>query len=530
MSGRAVDLELDAAIREVTVFEDRARIVRSASVALEEGQQTLRLCGLTAALDPGSLRARVAGEGSSRVVSLTAGWEAQESPSREEEARLIERVEELEHRLEELRDRLTVLGARRHLLETYRDLAREAVGQHAATGDQKPDRWAAALDFLTREESAGDEVRRGVEREIQEGDRELRARRAELQRLRSPRQRKTRFVEFAVRADAPGTAEVAVEYVVREAGWQPAYDVRAEGDDLVLTANATVTQGTGEDWQAVRLALSTARPGEAVRVPELTPLLLSGYAREKRPVTILSYGTEARRGGAEAEEEVAAPEPAPAAAPSGGGGRTRAEESVTAVRFVVDGDETVPADRRPHRVELMRLALDAELTYETLPKLAPFVHRKATWRNPAQVPLLAGPLDVYRASGFVGSGQLEHVAPGQEASFSLGTEEDFSVRRIIDEKVDRKPRLLGSKRTLTHAYRIELTNRSDEPRTVILVENIPVSQRDEIEVEIGRDTRPDERDDDGFLRWQVALEPGQRREIDFAFSISYPKDWSLAGI
>lgn len=517
---------VDTGIAQVTVYGDRARIVRRARIDLAAGRQTLSVRGLTAALDPGSLRARIAGADGARVVGLNAGWEARPTPSREEEAALREQVEELQHRREELEDRLTPIGARNHLLESYGELAREAVGRHAATGEVKPERWAASLDFLAQQTSELSDEQRGVMLQIVELDRELRARRAELERLRSPQERRTRFVEVTVQAGEACGAELTVEYAVHRAGWQPAYDVRALGDSLELTAYATVSQGTGEDWVDVELVLSTARPGEAVRIPELTPLLLSGHARVKQPVTIVSYGTERR-------DEQAAPEPAPqpggvgASAPTG---RARAEDSETAVRFVVDGAESVPADQRPHRVELMRLPLQAELSYETIPKLAPFVHRKATCHNPAEVPLLAGPLDVFRSSGFVGSGQLEHVAPGQEFSISLGTEEELGVRRIIDEKADRKPRLLGSKRTLTHAYRIELTNRTDGPRTVTLVENIPVSQRDEIQVDLGKDTRPDERDDDGFLRWQVPLDPGQKKEIPFGFSISYPKDWSLAGI
>ena len=422
-----------------------------------------------------------------------------------------------------------VIGAGgQHLLDSYAGLAREAVGRHTAAADEPPDRWGAALDFLSQATAEHGEARRTVEHELRELDRELRARRNELQRLRSPRERQARSVTVALQAGGAGEATLVVEYVVRQAGWSPAYDVRASDGSVELTAHATVTQGTGEDWTEVVLALSTARPGEALRIPELTPLLLSGHPRQKLPVTIVSYGTEARKAEVEAE-----PPPEQGLARAGSvspAGRARAEESETAVRFVVEGRESVPADRRPHRVELLRLPLQAELSHETIPKLAPFVHLKATCNNTAEVPLLAGPLDVFRSSGFIGSGQLEHVAPGEEFSLSLGTEEELKVRRIRDEAVDRKPRLLGSKRTLTHAYRIELVNRADGPRTITVVENVPVSQREEIEVELGKTTRPDERDDDGFLRWRVALEPGERREVPFAFSISYPKDWNLAGI
>ena len=529
MSERHTDgvVELAPAIEQVTVYGDRARVTRRATVALVPGIHRFQVTGLTAALDAGSLRARVAGDvEETRVVGLTARWDAQRTPPRAEEARLEDEVERREHLVEELRDRMDVTGAGGHLVESYRALAQDALGRHAAMGDEPPAKWSAALEFLAEREGAQARDTRATERELRELERELRACRAELAQLRAPRNREARTVEVVVQAGGIGPADLVLEYAVLHAQWSPAYDVRVDGATLELTAYGTVTQGTGEDWTDVQLVMSTARPGEGARIPELTPLLLSGHDRVRRPVTIRSYGTRRDAGDDESEEpwqqaQGVAPEPA---------GRAVAEQGETAVRFAVRGTESVPADRRPHRIELLRVPLDAEFSRETIPKVAPFVHLKATCRNTAGVPLLAGPVNVFRSSGFVGAGALKHVAPGQEFAVSLGTEEALKVRRIIDERIDREPRLLGSKRSLSHAFRVELTNRTGEPRTVTLVENIPVSQREEIQVELARDTLPDERDDDGFLRWNVALEPGERREIPFGFSVSYPKDWNLAGL
>lgn len=51
---------------------------------------------------------------------------------------------------------------------------------------------------------------------------------------------------------------------MEEAGWSPTYDLRLtrSPDVLVVTRGVLVRQDTGEDWRAVALTLSTARPSE----------------------------------------------------------------------------------------------------------------------------------------------------------------------------------------------------------------------------------------------------------------------------
>ncbi len=54
--------------------------------------------------------------------------------------------------------------------------------------------------------------------------------------------------------------ELDVSYTVSGASWAPLYDIRLAGEQVSLTYMAQIRQESGEDWPAVTLSLSTARP------------------------------------------------------------------------------------------------------------------------------------------------------------------------------------------------------------------------------------------------------------------------------
>lgn len=512
-----------AKINEVTVYSDRARVTRKTKVNLPPGQSVVVFKGLTAGLDEASLRARILEGTGARVTGLSAEWEGSTEPLREEEAKLTKEITDLAYKIQDKRDEIDSLNLRKRLLQQYRAHSMTAVAKGASGSSVSTSRWSNALAYITREEQVIATRMRGLNQEIEDLTEDLRAKQADLTKLHAPSATRTRNVEVVINATRGTRAELALDYVVYEAWWAPAYDVREQSEKLELTYYGTVTQGTGEDWDNISLTLSTAKPSESAQVPTLTPVRLSGYKRDKEPVTIVSYGKKAEKLD---KSKIALQVPA-----GGGEGRAVVDDRGTAVTFKIQDAESIPADRRPHKVQVTSSQLDAKLAYETIPKIAPWVYLKATVSNTTPFPILAGSVDVFRSSGYIGTGQLDYVATGEEFSVSLGVDEDLKVRRITDEKVSRKPKLLGNKNTLSHAYEIEVSNYKSGARTVTIVENIPISQRKEIEVTLDdKTTKPTEKDDDGFVRWTLELKPEQTETVYFMYSIQYPKEFRISGL
>src|SRR5438309_1827367 len=72
-------------------------------------------------------------------------------------------------------------------------------------------------------------------------------------------------------ADAAAEAVVELSYHVPGASWRPLYDLTLDGEQLMVSYLAEVTQQTGEDWPAVELVLATTRRGRHQGLPELDP-------------------------------------------------------------------------------------------------------------------------------------------------------------------------------------------------------------------------------------------------------------------
>ena len=68
-------------------------------------------------------------------------------------------------------------------------------------------------------------------------------------------------VEVQVRLDAARTHDVSLSYVVEAPMWKPSYRiVLGDGDKALLQAWAVVDNISGEDWEDVRLSLTSGSP------------------------------------------------------------------------------------------------------------------------------------------------------------------------------------------------------------------------------------------------------------------------------
>jgi len=130
----------------------------------------------------------------------------------------------------------------------------------------------------------------------------------------------------------------------------------------------------------------------------------------------------------------------------------------------------------------------------------------------------------------VGTSRLDQVAPGQEFEVFLGTDDRIAVdRELVARDVDKT--LLGNRRRIRFAYRVKAQNLNDRRITLHVWDQIPVPRHEDIRVQLERGgVQPDETDALGTLKWKLMLEPGEKRSIEFAFSVEHMRDARIAGL
>jgi len=264
----------------VTVHADGALCTRVATVPADNGRLPLqvRINGLPLGLTTGSLRASILqGPTGLAVRDIRPAFDAQLPPEPDvpAEQRALEEAQELLASVTLELQRVNMDLVAMKLLPSFPkpklgEEPREASPTALLTLASFVDEELAALhsrklDLERRQRDAEAEVelRR---RRLQEGSSAVRGQRAVLYRAA--------LITLSDAGAAEGAARLTLEYAVRGARWVPGYELRMPRslDGGTLRMRASVLQRTGEDWQNVKLSLSTSELHRRADVPELKAL------------------------------------------------------------------------------------------------------------------------------------------------------------------------------------------------------------------------------------------------------------------
>ncbi|HEX8434905.1 mucoidy inhibitor MuiA family protein [Archangium sp.] len=508
-----------AKVSSVVVYPDRALVTRVETVPCT-GRALAVFESVPPAADPASFRAR---SEDATVESLVAEERTLERRFGPELEALRGKREVLEREMAELVDARSRAEALRKLGDGLAELSVQRVTRELS--EPKPDTraWATAFDAAldTRLRATADMTTRATRmREVQ---RELDWLREQESYLGESAERMERRVEVRLACSSEGRARVELQYVVGGAGWTPSYEARAEeaGGRVELSTFATVRQSTGEDWSGVRLVLSTARPRANASPPELKPLVLSAQERpaERKVLVRRDEQHEHARSGEQAPAETQ--------------GALRAASQGVSVQLLVPELAQVPGNGTAVRLRVAGTKLKSSFVWRTVPKLHPVVFRVASLVNGAPFPLLPGPVDVFRASGFIGRQSLEQVPQGGAFELTFGLEESLRVERVVVEEIARTEGLFGGRRRFRYAYRFNLANYRERPEVVEVAEHIPVSELDDVKVELdsAKTTGGHSLEAmDGIISWKVTLAPAEQRSVDLAFHVDVPSSYDMGGL
>ncbi len=328
-------------------------------------------------------------------------------------------------------------------------------------------------------------------------------------------------VSIAVTVTTPGPHLLTITQLVEDAGWSPAYELtlhRAAPASLTLSRGALVTQYTGEDWVGVDLTLSTARPSDRTTASDLYPDYREIYDPQAEMAMQAKSGEGAGMGDAVAMAE-------PAAA--------------TMAMPEMQGDVLVyhaaaPADVASG-VENLRLALD-EVSFApvvqavAVPRADPVAYMTARFTNTSGEVLLAGPVFLYSDRNLIGAGQLPLLAPGDEVTQGFGAIDGLILERRMPEVSEGDRGILSSETEQSQTATLTVRNLTGESWPVRLIDQIPYSEQDDLEVTFAANPAPTEENVDGqrgILAWEFDLPAGAGKSIEIEQSLRWPTGMAL---
>ena len=526
----AKEISTSGQITAVTVFPDRAEVVRSLSVDVTSGKQVVVVTGLPANLFQESVR--VSGEGSVTIGAVELRPVYAEKLVREEERRLRERLQELQ---DERRTKDNKIAALRSQLDFITAIGREMpknATEEIVRGDLNPESWKQAWTMIG--EGAAESYERIHAAEIEK--REIEERMAQVQRELSQvatGRKATLEARVKVSAAAPTSVRLDLSYQLPGASWRPIYDARLESESgkLTLAQIGEVRQRTGEDWNDVDLMLSTAQPGRGSTVPELHSWFIDFgqpevveeqyFSKQKE-----SSGVQALGQFSDALQPAPAPPPADVAHASVNVGEFAATYQVTE-------KASLPSDNSAHKFPLTEQTLQAQLAVRSVPTIVPFAYLLAKADYGGETTLLPGPIALFRDGAFVGNSHLKLLSPGEDVKLSYGIDDKVQVTYRLDKGERSQEGIINKDERLERRYRIEVTNFHAQKVRVTVMDHIPVPQDERIKVEVLRETpKPtDDAVDDrrGVMAWTREYEPGEKRSFIFGYAVTFPKGAHVPG-
>ena len=522
----AADVDATSSIDTVTVYPDGATVTRVIALDLVSGDSTLVAKDFPLSLDPSSLR--VEGEAGAKLTIGTIDARPPRAAQPVNLPELDKRIEALKDERADLQGAIDAAAARRKFAQRFAEASPAGLGEK---GEARPiTEWRAAFTAVAEEVAAAETAIRDAARKQREIDRQI----AQLEADRSAKPPSKLEVRIDVASAAATKATLRVTYTVRNARWLPLYDARLDTGakdrkpQLELVRRAEVTQSTGEDWSSVTLGVSTVRIARGGSAPELGSLVAQ-YPQVPKPMALGAAQEQARS--APVVRQVQSPAMAKVADALE---RVDEQQAVAEIgdflaTFKIPGRVSLGAAEGAKSLRIASMSVPADLAVRAAPVLDPTAFLEASFKQTDDTALLPGKVAIYRDGVFVGRGKLSGSAKDDIVRLGFGADDKIKIERAVLKRNEGSAGLLvTTSKTDERAFKTTIRNGHDFPIRVAIEDQLPVSENEDITVEMLPASTPPTasniRDKRGVLEWSFDAKPGEVKDINFAWRIRWPKD------
>lgn len=557
------ELRIDAPVSIVTLLEDRAQVRRIGHCHFTPGLWRIKVAKVAPVLSDKSLRAEFFGDYPlARIddVRVRRQMLAKEEDRPAEVQALEAEIRSLLKTFENTSQDRSYLESCFNKVNTILAKGLQELPTDAVWGQIDPRTWREQISTLfkqLRDLSAEILTTYHTQEDLRQKINNLITK---AQALSRPDMVYAAHIEADLMISQEGEYEIAFDYVVPNAMWRPwhqAHLLQGNGEtgESTLTPNPSPIQGegseertdnlsaistplqkveqggltstaklsfrvdgcvwqrTGEDWIDVNLVFSTARASLGTEPPLLTddPLNVTEKSQQivielrDRKIQTTGLGT----GG------TAAPTEGPSTVDLPGvddGGEVRNLRPAKKA--------TIPSDGRPYRVPIFSFESEADIEYVLMPEVSCQVVLKSEQTNTSHFPILAGPVDLVQTSEFVGRTSVLFISPGEKFALGWGPDGAMRVQRTQTQKREKDP--LTKWNIVTTTTKLFLSNIGAELREIKTTERVPVSELEQVKVEVIADQTKDriQPDENGFCTWNFTLEPYSQLQASLVYKIS----------
>ena len=530
----------ESKISEVTVFSDRAQVTRILTETKEAGIHTLIFENLPSNIDQNSIQ--VNGSGNAILKDIKFEIKQFSEITDADEKALYDKKQLLEDKITNLNNSANQISKEKSFIEKI--AARlTANNEKAGPAELNPEKWIKMVEFYRGKLEKHDADSFEVTKQKREIQKQLDKVNADINMLGRKKNKSSKQVSVKVDMKKAGKLSLELSYIVFGPVWYPVYDLRVSTEDkkMNINYNAVIKQNTGEDWNNVKISLSTANLKVGGDSPELRPMFVSEaryrhFERKKNAINQPEAYSGMLNVVAKDMEQMFEPESdldynvEPMQVQT-----SEVSSSTTSTVFEISDKNTILSDNQPSKVTIMIQDFAAGFRYSTVPKLAQYAYLKAKVKNTSDYPLLAGVTNIFLDNNFVAKSNLKSISPSEEFWTFLGIDEGMKVEYRLIKKFNETEGMISKKNKITYEYEIKINNNKGSQEEIVVWDQIPLSQNERIKVELikpeyKKDTDVLKMNKQKYIEWFFEPKAGQEIKIPFKYSVEYPKDMQIQGI
>jgi len=403
LSMHAKEITKDVTVTQATVYLKGAKVTASTPITLPKGKNYVRLENLPRDMNPNTISINLPKTVS--LMSVTPELQTLKPfNASAEELRMQEEIKKNSRKIQLIQVQIQMLNnekakkVKKHDKKISKKLKKtktKNVAQLDKLTDHYDKKLLATENALTL---------------LNEQHKELQNRNKQLQeQINQGKPTSNKVLGYDVVLELENSAEqtidLTISYLVDNAGWVPNYDIRAKTDEKLveITYKGRIYQNTGQEWNNIKLSVSSYKPNYNTQRPVLNPLYASqliqtphhdGYtftASGSVQVTALGVGAFNLYQSAPmtVSENLYRPDQLDKhlAEPATWNAVT---DSPLSVIYELHKNHTIPSKMNPQHIFLDSKEVSAEYVYHAVPSISSEVHLLAKVKNWNELNLMGG--------------------------------------------------------------------------------------------------------------------------------------------
>ncbi len=509
-------------IKEVKIYQNGALVTRTGKAVVNLGNQEVIFDGLSPYINPQSITVKGLGDATILSVNYKQNYLTANRKTKEQ-LNLEEQHDTVQYKLSLVNNKIAVLNETVSFLQANKSIGGNNTGVIS-------DELEPIVEYFSKKLLA-------IKDDILDNSLQQKKLQEQLSKIDN------QINEINVRNNQPeGNIIVTVDgkskslvnfefsYLIESnVSWQPFYDLRVKDvkSPVEIIFKAKVNQSTGEDWKNVALSLTTGNPSQSGNKPELYPWVV-GFSQpnvQMRGLRVDGY-SNAMTAGAPAmmmEKEANVSQNVMK------WDNATISQNQLNIAYEIPGHYNISSGSLETQVEIQHYTTDANYEYIAVPKMDndAFLTAQITgWEN---LNLAPGQANIYFDGAYVGQSYINPEETNDTLTLSLGRDQRINFNR---EKVKEltSSKLFGGNKERSFAYELTVRNTKKEPITIVIEDQVPVSQEKDIEIKIIELSGGIQLTSSGIVKWKITLQVGESIKKTLSYSIKYPKDKQLSGM